>query len=144
MHNENEISLSFFQYLNHFSLSSIASSTENNYRENFDIPIDDFNDSEVLDIENENISPMINNNLDNTALTHPSPSQAPSFQYSCEICGCNEYRDNTVIASSSIWSKLLNIQTRKFATVSCQNCGHTEFFERYQSPIWNILDILIR
>jgi uncharacterized protein len=48
------------------------------------------------------------------------------------------------ISVGGLISKIFNIQTRKFSTLTCQTCGFTEFFERYQNPISNIIDIFIR
>eukprot|EP01080_Neovahlkampfia_damariscottae_P010470 gene10470-2992_t len=86
----------------------------------------------------------------NSSLTKPSKmvtnnsTHGTKYNFKCEKCGCTEYKTGETISVGGLISKILNIQTRRFSTLTCQTCGFTEFFERYQNPITNIIDIFIR
>jgi predicted nucleic-acid-binding Zn-ribbon protein len=67
---------------------------------------------------------------------------SPPFK--CSKCGCTSYTQGQSLTSGGFLSKILNIQTRKFVTITCNDCGFSEFYERYQNPIANVVDILIR
>lgn len=41
-------------------------------------------------------------------------------------------------------SKILNVQNRLFKTVTCSQCGFTEYFERKQSALSNAIDLFVR
>ncbi|KAL0489778.1 nucleic-acid-binding protein with Zn-ribbon domain [Acrasis kona] len=66
------------------------------------------------------------------------------FPFKCDKCGCTDYKKGESLSVGGFLSKILNIQTRRFVTISCEKCGHTEFYERFQNPIANIIDIFIR
>lgn len=66
------------------------------------------------------------------------------FSYKCCKCGCTSYTTGQSLTSGGFLSKILNIQTRKFVTITCNDCGFSEFYERYQNPLANVVDILIR
>lgn len=62
------------------------------------------------------------------------------IQYKCQKCGGVEYKKGEMRATGGFWTKLFNIQNRKFRTVSCQNCGYTEFYSRTSGGAENVLD----
>ncbi|EFC48002.1 predicted protein [Naegleria gruberi] len=65
-------------------------------------------------------------------------------RFVCEKCKGSEYRLGEVRSCGSLMAKIFNVQNRRFITVTCSTCGHTQFFESTQSALANILDILIR
>jgi predicted nucleic-acid-binding Zn-ribbon protein len=71
------------------------------------------------------------------------PIQSRSM-FKCPKCGCRSYTLGQSLCAGGFLSKILNIQTRKFVTVTCNDCGFSEFYERYQSPWANVIDIFIR
>ena len=63
-------------------------------------------------------------------------------QFSCTKCGCNQYISDQFQATGGNFAKLLDIQNKKFITVSCVNCGYTELYRANTSTGMNILDFL--
>ncbi len=64
-------------------------------------------------------------------------------QYVCPKCGCTRYESDQFQATGSNLMKLLDIQNKKFITVSCTNCGYTELYRAETETGWNVLDFLI-
>jgi predicted nucleic-acid-binding Zn-ribbon protein len=64
--------------------------------------------------------------------------------WKCTKCSCESYKSGEVRVCGGFFAKVFNLSTRKFATITCELCGFTEFYERYQNPVSNILDIIIR
>ena len=40
------------------------------------------------------------------------------------------------------FSKLFNVQNKRFDTISCRKCGYTEFYKRDINAVENIIDFL--
>ncbi|KAL9652492.1 hypothetical protein ABK040_000064 [Willaertia magna] len=68
----------------------------------------------------------------------------PQFKFICEKCGSQHYRLGEVRSCGSLMAKIFNVQNRRFTTITCTQCGYTQFFESSQSFLSNVLDILIR
>lgn len=65
------------------------------------------------------------------------------MQYVCPKCGCNEFENDTFQATGGNLSKIFDIQSKKFITISCKKCGYTELYKSETSLGMNILDFLI-
>lgn len=65
-------------------------------------------------------------------------------KWKCLKCGCESYKEGEIRVCGGFFAKIFNLQTRKFSTITCELCGFTELYERYQNPISNILDIIVR
>jgi predicted nucleic-acid-binding Zn-ribbon protein len=63
-------------------------------------------------------------------------------QYVCPKCGCTTYESDQFQATGGDFSKLFNVQNKKFITVSCTNCGYTELYRAQTSMGMNVLDFL--
>ena len=63
-------------------------------------------------------------------------------QFSCIKCSGSEYTEGEIRTTGSGASRFLNLQNQKFASVSCSNCGYTEFYRMASGRAGNILDIL--
>ena len=63
-------------------------------------------------------------------------------QFSCMKCSGTEYTGGEIRATGSGVSRFFNLQNQKFASVSCSNCGYTEFYRMASGRVGNILDIL--
>jgi len=44
-------------------------------------------------------------------------------------------------ATGGFWSKVFNMQNRKFTSVSCARCHYTEFYAADSSQLGNIFDL---
>lgn len=64
-------------------------------------------------------------------------------QYVCDKCSNTHYISDQFQATGGNFSKLFDIQNKKFITVSCSRCGFTELYRGETSDGWNILDFLI-
>ena len=64
-------------------------------------------------------------------------------QYVCPKCGNNHYESDKFQATGGNLAKILDVQNKKFITVSCTRCGYTELYKGKTSSGWNILDFLI-
>lgn len=66
-----------------------------------------------------------------------------TIQYICPKCGCTQYESDQFQATGGNFSKLFDVQNKKFITVSCAKCGYTELYKGKTSNGWNILDFLV-
>lgn len=64
-------------------------------------------------------------------------------QYSCAKCGNTAYEHDQFQATGGDFSKLFNVQNKKFITVSCTQCGYTELYKAKTSSGMNVLDFLM-
>lgn len=64
-------------------------------------------------------------------------------EYICEKCGNRHYESDQFQATGGNFSKLFDIQNKKFITVSCTKCGYTELYRAKTDTAMNILDFLI-
>jgi len=62
--------------------------------------------------------------------------------YRCTKCGNGNYESDQFQATGGNLAKILDIQNKKFITVTCTNCGYTELYRAKTSVGWNILDYL--
>ena len=61
--------------------------------------------------------------------------------YQCLKCGNLEYNLSEMRATGGIWSKIFDVQNKKFSSVTCTNCTYTEFYKAKTSAISNIFDL---
>lgn len=70
-------------------------------------------------------------------------SNMRNVQYVCPKCGCNTYISDQFQATGGDFSKLFNVQNKRFCTISCTNCGYTELYKEETNTGMNILDFLM-
>ena len=64
-----------------------------------------------------------------------------SLKYKCSKCGKIEYGSGEIRTTGGFWTKIFNIQNRKFITLSCRKCGFTELYSKNRAKTAeNILD----
>lgn len=63
--------------------------------------------------------------------------------YTCPKCGCHEFENDQFQATGGNFSKVFNVQNKKFITISCKKCGYTELYKSQTSTGMNILDFLM-
>jgi predicted nucleic-acid-binding Zn-ribbon protein len=64
-----------------------------------------------------------------------------SRQYRCPKCGNSAYETGQIRAAGGFWSKIFDVQGRKFTTVSCTRCRYTEIYKADSSMLGNIFDL---
>lgn len=62
-------------------------------------------------------------------------------RYTCPKCQHHQYDSGQARTTGGFWSKVFDIQNRKFITISCQKCGYTEFYAKKGNTAENILDL---
>ena len=61
--------------------------------------------------------------------------------YECVKCGNAEYETGEFRATGGFLTKLLDIQSKRFTTVTCTRCKYTEIFQAPSSMLGNIFDL---
>jgi predicted nucleic-acid-binding Zn-ribbon protein len=60
--------------------------------------------------------------------------------YTCPKCGNRHFDTDEFRATGGMFTKLFNIQNKRFTTVSCSKCSYTEIYRAESSTIGNIFD----
>lgn len=63
-----------------------------------------------------------------------------STRYKCLRCDHRHYDTGEIRAAGGFWSKVFDVQGRRFTTVTCQQCKHTELFKVDSSGLGNVFD----
>lgn len=61
--------------------------------------------------------------------------------YKCPKCSNHTYTTGQMRATGGILSKIFDVQTQKFTSVTCERCTYTEFYKTKTSAISNIFDL---
>ena len=64
-----------------------------------------------------------------------------SKSWKCPKCDCTDYDTDTIATTGSGWSKVFDMQNRKFTAVICSNCTYTEFYRGKASTLGNVFDL---
>ena len=62
------------------------------------------------------------------------------MNYRCPKCSNTTYEVDQIQATGGTFSKLFNIQNKKFSSVTCKKCTYTEFYKASTSRLTNIFD----
>ena len=63
--------------------------------------------------------------------------------YICPKCSNNSFETGEIRTTGSGLSRFLDLQNQKFAHITCDSCGYTEFFKRRGGRAGNILDLFM-
>lgn len=61
----------------------------------------------------------------------------------CPKCNCTEYETDQIQTTGGNFSKVFNVQNKKFVAVNCKKCGYTEFYKKTTSAAMNIFDFFM-
>lgn len=61
----------------------------------------------------------------------------------CPKCGSQEFEKDQFQATGGTFSKMFDVQNKRFITISCEKCGYTELYKQTTSTVENVLDFLI-
>ena len=64
-------------------------------------------------------------------------------QYVCPKCGNTHYTTDQFQATGGNFSKIFDIQNKKFVVVSCTECGYSELYKKENRMGWDIFDFLM-
>lgn len=63
--------------------------------------------------------------------------------YICPKCGCTEFDSERIQTTGGNFSKVFDVQNKRFTAIICTRCGYTEFYRENSSLGWNIIDLLM-
>jgi predicted nucleic-acid-binding Zn-ribbon protein len=64
--------------------------------------------------------------------------------FKCAKCGHTAFESSEFRATGGFLTKIFDIQTKKFTTVSCTKCRYTELYKGDQKTVGHILDFFTR
>lgn len=67
-----------------------------------------------------------------------------SSKYVCPKCGNQQYELDEIRTVGGVFSKIFDVQNKKFTVVSCTRCKYSELFKGTTSTIGNIFDFFTR
>ncbi len=62
--------------------------------------------------------------------------------YECPKCKNKHYEVSELRAAGGFWSKVFDVQSKRFTTVICTRCKYTELFQADSSMLGNIFDLI--
>ncbi len=62
------------------------------------------------------------------------------LNYVCHKCGNKTYEVDEIRTVGGFWSKIFDVQNKKFSIVSCKRCHYTELYKASSSTLGNIFD----
>jgi predicted nucleic-acid-binding Zn-ribbon protein len=62
------------------------------------------------------------------------------LNFSCSKCGHSTYEISEFRATGGILTKIFDVQSKKFTTVTCSQCRYTEIYKADSSMLGNIFD----
>ena len=62
-------------------------------------------------------------------------------KYVCPKCGNTQYETDEFRATGGFLSKVFDVQSKRFTTVTCTNCKYTEVYKASSSMLGNIFDL---
>ena len=67
---------------------------------------------------------------------------ATNSNYTCPKCGSTSYETGEIRVSGGAWSAVLDVENKRYNSVSCTKCGYTEFYKETVSRGAQVLDFL--
>lgn len=64
-----------------------------------------------------------------------------NYNYRCPKCGNTRYETDEFRATGGMLSKVFDVQSKRFTTVSCTQCRYTELYKADSSMMGNIFDL---
>ncbi|MFC2097093.1 zinc ribbon domain-containing protein [Bacteroidota bacterium] len=62
------------------------------------------------------------------------------LKYTCPKCGNKNYEIDKFSATGGFFTKIFDVQNKKFTTVTCSRCAYTEIYKASTSQLGNIFD----
>ncbi len=60
--------------------------------------------------------------------------------YRCAKCGHDAFESSEFRATGGFLTKIFDIQSKRFTTVTCTHCKFTELYQTSQSNLGNVVD----
>ncbi len=65
------------------------------------------------------------------------------LRFQCAKCKNSACETGEIRAAGGFWTKLFNIQSQRFSTFTCNQCGFTEVYKRKTKTGENVLDFFV-
>lgn len=62
------------------------------------------------------------------------------LNYRCPKCSNTQYEIGEIRAAGGFWSKIFDVQGKRFSAVTCTHCKYTEFYKADTNMLGNIFD----
>jgi hypothetical protein len=62
------------------------------------------------------------------------------LNYKCPKCGNTEFETSEFRATGGFLSKIFDIQSKRFTTVTCSRCTYTELYKAQSSMLGDVFD----
>jgi predicted nucleic-acid-binding Zn-ribbon protein len=62
------------------------------------------------------------------------------LNYKCPKCSNTQYEIGEIRAAGGLWSKVFDVQGKRFSSVTCSQCKYTEFYKADTGTLENIFD----
>ena len=63
--------------------------------------------------------------------------------WQCVKCGNTHYETSQFAATGGGFSKMFDVQNKKFTTVTCSRCKYTELYQAETSMLGNLFDFMV-
>ena len=70
--------------------------------------------------------------------------QMQHSNWSCLRCSSRQFEAGEIRVSGGFWSRIFDVQNKKYSAVTCDKCGYTEFYKRDASTLGNVFDFFTR
>jgi hypothetical protein len=64
-----------------------------------------------------------------------------AISYRCPKCSNGQCETGQLRAAGGFWSKIVDVQSRRFTTVTCTRCRYTEMYQADTSMLGNVFDL---
>lgn len=64
-----------------------------------------------------------------------------TMNYKCPKCDNTTYEVSEMRATGGTWSKIFDVQNKKFSSVTCKKCSYTEFYKAKTGALSNVFDL---
>ncbi|NMP15337.1 zinc ribbon domain-containing protein [Thalassotalea sp. Y01] len=61
-------------------------------------------------------------------------------KWHCPKCGHKDFETGEMRVSGGFWSRIFDVQNKRYFAVSCENCRYTEFYKGSASTVGNVFD----
>ncbi len=61
-------------------------------------------------------------------------------KWACMRCENKDYETGEIRVSGGFWSRIFDVQNKKYSAVTCTKCGYTEFYKGSSSTLGNVFD----
>ena len=64
-------------------------------------------------------------------------------RFACVKCAHRQCEVGEIRTTGGFWSKIFNVQNRRFSTLTCGQCRFTEIYQMEASKLGNLFDFLV-